>query len=98
MRRFELSGVNCTLKVTVNLQLVTLVKRGVNGRKDNSNKIWKHARVWAGSSWTVNTGKQENMTVVHSYLTEGLVMKPCYENNGAAIYVGRAVTVHNPLF
>ena len=25
-------------------------------------------------------------------------MKPCHENNGAAIYVGRAVTVHNPLF
>ena len=25
-------------------------------------------------------------------------MKLCHENNGAAIYVGRAATVHNPLF
>ena len=25
-------------------------------------------------------------------------MKPCYENNGPAIYVGRAANVHNPLF
>ena len=25
-------------------------------------------------------------------------MKLCHENNGAAIYVGRATTVHNPLF
>ena len=25
-------------------------------------------------------------------------MKPCHENNGAAIYVGRAATLHNPLF
>ena len=25
-------------------------------------------------------------------------MKPCHENNGAAIYVGRASTLHNPLF
>ena len=25
-------------------------------------------------------------------------MKVCHENNGAAIYVGRATTVHNPLF
>ena len=25
-------------------------------------------------------------------------MKPCHENNGAAIYVGRTATVHNPLF
>ena len=25
-------------------------------------------------------------------------MKLCRENNGAAIYVGRAMTVHNPLF
>ena len=24
-------------------------------------------------------------------------MKPCHENNGAAIYVGRAATLHNPL-
>ena len=24
-------------------------------------------------------------------------MKPCHENNGAAVYVGRAATVHNPL-
>ena len=29
---------------------------------------------------------------------EGLVMKPCHENNGAEIYVGRAATLHNPLF
>ena len=25
-------------------------------------------------------------------------MKPYHENNGAAIYVGRAATLHNPLF
>ena len=25
-------------------------------------------------------------------------MKPCHESNGAAIYVGTATTVHNPLF
>ena len=25
-------------------------------------------------------------------------MKPCNEKNGAVIYVGRAATVHNPLF
>ena len=25
-------------------------------------------------------------------------MKFCHENNGSAIYVGRATTVHNPLF
>ena len=25
-------------------------------------------------------------------------MKLCHENNGAAIYVGRAMTMHNPLF
>ena len=25
-------------------------------------------------------------------------MKHCHENNGAAIYVERAATVHNPLF
>ena len=25
-------------------------------------------------------------------------MQPCHENNGAAIYVRRAGTVHNPLF
>ena len=25
-------------------------------------------------------------------------MKPCHENNGAAIYVGRTATLHNPLF
>ena len=25
-------------------------------------------------------------------------MKPYHENNGAAIYVGRATTLHNPLF
>ena len=25
-------------------------------------------------------------------------MKPCYENNCTAIYVGRALTVHNPFF
>ena len=25
-------------------------------------------------------------------------MKPCNENNGAAIYVGRAATLHNPFF
>ena len=25
-------------------------------------------------------------------------MKPWHENNGAEIYVGRAGTVHNPLF
>ena len=25
-------------------------------------------------------------------------MELCHENNGAAIYVGRAMTVHNPLF
>ena len=25
-------------------------------------------------------------------------MKPCRGNNGAALYVGRAATVHNPLF
>ena len=25
-------------------------------------------------------------------------MKRCHDNNGAAIYVGRAATVHNPLF
>ena len=25
-------------------------------------------------------------------------MKRCHENSGAAIYVGRASTVHNPLF
>ena len=24
-------------------------------------------------------------------------MKPCHENNGAASYVGRVATVHNPL-
>ena len=29
---------------------------------------------------------------------DGLVMKPWHENNGAAIYVGRVTTVHNPLF
>ena len=23
-------------------------------------------------------------------------MKPCHENNGAAIYVGRAATLHKP--
>ena len=23
-------------------------------------------------------------------------MNPCHDNNGAAIYVGRAATVHNP--
>ena len=31
-------------------------------------------------------------------LIEGMVMKPWHENNGAAIYVGRAATVYNPLF
>ena len=25
-------------------------------------------------------------------------MKPCHENIGAVIYVGRAATLHNPLF
>ena len=25
-------------------------------------------------------------------------MELCHENNGAAIYVGKATTVHNPLF
>ena len=30
-----------------------------------------------------------------SPLIEGLVMKPCHDNNGAAIYVGRAATVRN---
>ena len=25
-------------------------------------------------------------------------MKPCHDNNAAAIYAGRAATVHNPLF
>ena len=35
---------------------------------------------------------------VSSKLIEGLVMKSCHDNNGAAIYVGRAATVHNPLF
>ena len=33
-----------------------------------------------------------------SQLLEGLVWKPCHENNGAAIYVGRAATLHNLLF
>ena len=37
-------------------------------------------------------------TVVVPKLIEGLVMKPCHENNGATIDVGRAATVHNPLF
>ena len=31
---------------------------------------------------------------VTSKLIEGLVLKPCHENNGAAIYVGRVATVH----
>ena len=25
-------------------------------------------------------------------------MKPCHDNNGAAVYVGRAEAVHNPCF
>ena len=35
---------------------------------------------------------------VKTLLIEGLVIKPCHDNNVVAIYVGRAVTVHNPLF
>ena len=31
-------------------------------------------------------------------LIEELVMKFCHENNGAAVYVGRAATLHSPLF
>ena len=38
----------------------------------------------------------DNMITAKSI--EGPVMKLCHENNGAAIYVGRATTVHNPLF
>ena len=34
----------------------------------------------------------------HIKSIEELVMKLCHENNGAAIYVGRATTVYNPLF
>ena len=32
------------------------------------------------------------------WLIEGPVMKPCHENNGAAIYVERTATVRNILF
>ena len=28
----------------------------------------------------------------------GTGYKPCHKNNGAAVYVGRAATLHNPLF
>ena len=39
----------------------------------------------------------KNWPIIFNKLIEGVVRKPCHENNGAAIYVGRATTVHNPL-
>ena len=35
---------------------------------------------------------------VKTLLIDGLFMKPCYDNDVVAIYVGRAAAVHNPLF
>ena len=40
----------------------------------------------------------EGQRCTHSYSSDEWVLKPCHENNGAAIYVGRAATLHYPLF
>ena len=44
----------------------------------------------------VLTSRSESFQI-HSSI-EGLVMKPCYDNNGAAFFAGMAAAVHNPLF
>ena len=45
--------------------------------------------------FSLKNGTQQNLIswFVHQWLIEGLVRKPCRENNGAAIYVGRAATL-----
>ena len=64
--------------------------------------IWtrKEIRVLTFRALALRHSESRNcgLYIVYIKLNEGVVMKPRHKNNGVAIYVGRAATVHNPLF